>query len=173
MPEDVRAPIVVAPGDVLVGTNAIRQATAPMSPEAIRRASNEEHEDLLPVDYSQAPSNGYLEPVSLGEHPWDLLARTEMESPEQCREIAVAYALNLDALRSDPSWAGAPFLAMDEVGAAYHIELILLKSLGRSSLNEALQGQVGMISPEVISRGRGFGDRVRDFRDRNKPQEWK
>jgi hypothetical protein len=175
---------IVAPGGVYAGTKAMATATgnspdpyrSSMSPDDIRAASNNEHEDLMPVEFNQeAGVNGYLEPVSLGEHPWDIFCRTEMHSTEECKEFATALALQLDTIRLDPLWAGAPFLNMDVVGAAYHIEMALRKSLGRASLNEALQGHVGMISPEVIARGRSWGDGFRSFRERigDKPKDWK
>ncbi len=147
-----------------------------LTPDEIRAESNREHEDLTAVDFgAEATVNGYLEPVSLGEHPWDIFARTEVHSIEECKEFAVALALQLDTIRMYPTWAGAPFLNLEVVSAAYYIELVLRKSLGRASLNEALQGQVGMISPEVIARGRSWGDQFRNFRERvgTKPPEWK
>lgn len=175
---------IVAPQGVYSGTKAMAaaggNAPAPyrssMSPDEIRAESNREHEDLTAVDFGQeAAVNGYLEPVSLGEHPWDIFSRTEVHSIEECKEFAVALALQLDTIRLDPAWEGAPFLHMEATAAAYYIELVLRKSLGRASLNEALQGHVGMISPEVIARGRSWGDQFRNFRERvgNKNPEWK
>jgi hypothetical protein len=151
-PSSPYPPPIPTPEGVIPGTKAIREAYGGgrpmMTPEDVRRASNEEHDDLQRASYEV--ENGYNDPVDPGPFPWSVYARTYVRDDNEAREYAVAIALQLPRLRSDPAWANSPWIGMPLMTAAYHIELVLRKSIGRLSLIEALMSKVGMFSPDTF-----------------------
>lgn len=142
-------PQVPTPEGTWAGTKAIAQASNRLTPEMVRKLSSSEHDDLTAPDIEG--ENGYNDPVDPGQNAWDILSRTYVKDVEEAKEIAVALAVQLPRLRNDPAWAEAPFIGMPIMAAAYYIELVARKSIGRMSLFEALQSKIGMISPDLLT----------------------
>jgi hypothetical protein len=145
-------PQVPTPQGVLAGTKAIAAVSGGrgmLTPERVRQLSGSEHDDLTAPNIEG--ENGYNDPVDPGLNPWDIFSRTYIKNVDEAKEIAVALALQIPRLRNDPAWAEAPFIGMPIMAAAYQIEMVLRKSVGRLSLIEAVMTKVGMFSPDSFS----------------------
>ena len=140
-----------APEGVMAGTKALARAKGGPSPEEMRRIAGGES-DLLTQVAGMDGAAGFKEVVSYGETPMDVFTRTQFKNEDEARHFAVRLALQAKRLEDDPLWSDMPFVHMSPVSAAYWLEAVCLKSVGRRSMKEAVMVTVGMLAPDVWTR---------------------